>query len=112
MASLTDGRFTGFTDAPANTIVLLENEVMHAVSLLLWGHPGGAEDAPRDSAAVEAWRRGGWLREGIAAVAEARCGPRVSSRMSSGSLAGAAQSARRYSALQSRGSAARNRSKT
>lgn len=84
MTPLTGGRSTGHTDAPAHAVALVENEswraftrheVMHAVSLLLWGHPGGAEDAPRDSAAARAWRRGGWLREGIAAAAEDRCGP-------------------------------------
>lgn len=84
MVPLTGGRYTGFADAPGHVVALVENEtwraftrheVMHAVSLLLWGHPGGAEDAPRDSVAVRAWRRGGWLREGIAAAAEDRCGP-------------------------------------
>ncbi len=84
MVPLSGGRQTGFTDAPAHAVALVENEswraftrheVMHAVSLLLWGHPGGAEDAPRDSAAAQAWQRGGWLREGIAAAAEDRCGP-------------------------------------
>jgi hypothetical protein len=44
------------------------HETMHAVSLGLWGEPGRpASDA--------AWRRGGWLREGLAAAAEDRCGP-------------------------------------
>ncbi len=84
MVPITGGRHTGTTDAGAHAVALVENEswraftrheVMHAVSLLLWGQPGGAEDTPQDSAAAEAWRRGGWLREGLAAAAENRCGP-------------------------------------
>jgi hypothetical protein len=66
----------GFTDVEGHAVFLVANgtwhpferhETMHAVSLGLWGEPG----APASEAA---WRRAGWLREGLAAAAEDRCG--------------------------------------
>jgi len=49
---------------------VFRHEIMHAVSLLLWGNPLGPDKdpyPPKDSALME---QGGWLREGIAAAAE------------------------------------------
>ena len=62
MAPITGGRHAGTTDAAAHAVALVENgswraftrhEVMHAVSLLLWGQPGGADPA----SAGMAWSR-------------------------------------------------------
>lgn len=74
MRALTGTRATGLTDAPAHAVVVVAaptwepldtHEVMHAISLALWGDP-------RERAA---WgERGTWLVEGIAAAAEDRCG--------------------------------------
>lgn len=76
MAALTGRESTGSADVDSYTVALVANEswtpferheVMHAVSLLLWGQPG-------DPATQQEWLRGGWLREGIATAAEDRCG--------------------------------------
>ena len=74
MRALAGARATGLTDAPAHAVVavaapawepLETHEVMHAVSLALWGDP-------REGAA---WgERGTWLVEGLAAATEDRCG--------------------------------------
>jgi hypothetical protein len=49
------------------------HEIMHVFSLRLWGYPGtsGWSDSVPT---LDAWRRGSWLREGIAAAAEDLCG--------------------------------------
>jgi hypothetical protein len=78
MARVTGRSHNGTTDAPSHAVLLVANaewspfdrhELMHAASLTLWGEPGGAR------AGTAEWARGGWLREGIAAAAEDRCGP-------------------------------------
>ncbi|HUQ99613.1 MAG TPA: hypothetical protein VM166_09185 [Gemmatimonadaceae bacterium] len=49
---------------------LFRHEVMHVVSLRLWGHPLAPDGDPRDPMDEAARSRGGWLREGIASAAE------------------------------------------
>ena len=51
------------------------HEVMHAVSLRLWGQPGAAPDDPREPSNAAAFYRGGWLREGVATAADNGCVP-------------------------------------
>ena len=77
MALVTGQRHNGTADAASHAVLVVANrdwspfdrhEIMHAASLNLWGEPGAAR---RGSTA---WRREGWLREGIAALAEDRCG--------------------------------------
>jgi hypothetical protein len=71
--------WNGWTDAPGNNAAVVarpecrpvfKHEIMHAVSLRLWGNPMAPDKdptPPRDSALVA---QGGWLREGVAAAAE------------------------------------------
>jgi hypothetical protein len=77
MQRVTSQRHNGTADAAAHAVILVANprwspfdrhELMHAASLTLWGEPGGA------ARGSDAWRAGGWLREGLAAAAENRCG--------------------------------------
>jgi hypothetical protein len=77
MAAVTGQSHNGTTDPEAHTVLVVANddwspfdrhELMHAASLNLWGEPGSARRGTAE------WRRGGWLREGLAAVAEDRCG--------------------------------------
>jgi hypothetical protein len=49
---------------------VFRHEIMHAVSLLLWGNPLGPAGDPRPPRDPNVLARGGWLREGIAAAAE------------------------------------------
>ena len=74
----------GITRAAYNAVVLVaadtirpahRHEVMHAVSLRLWGQPGAAPDDPREPSNAAAFYRGGWLREGVATAADNGCVP-------------------------------------
>jgi hypothetical protein len=74
----------GITRAAYNAVVLVatdtirpahRHEVMHAVSLRLWGHPGAAPDDPREPSSADVFYRGGWLREGLAIAADNGCVP-------------------------------------
>lgn len=77
--AVTGNSWNGWTDAAGNNAAVVarpecrpvfKHEIMHAVSLSLWGNPLGPEGdpfPPRDPALM---RQGGWLREGIAAAAE------------------------------------------
>lgn len=76
MALVTGQSHNGTTDAGAHAVLVVasaawspfdRHELMHMASLTLWGEPG----RPTSRAA---WRRSGWLREGLAAAAEDRCG--------------------------------------
>ena len=49
---------------------VFRHEIMHAVSLLLWGNPLGPDRDPHPPADRKLFEQGGWLREGIAAAAE------------------------------------------
>jgi hypothetical protein len=49
---------------------VFRHEIMHAVSLLLWGNPLGPAGDPLPPKDANVFARGGWLREGIAAAAE------------------------------------------
>ena len=53
---------------------LFRHEVMHVVSLLLWGNPLGGSVDPRVQQNPVTFEQGAWLREGIAAAAEDRYG--------------------------------------
>jgi hypothetical protein len=49
---------------------VFRHEIMHAVSLLLWGNPLGPDGDPHPPTDRELFEHGGWLREGLAAAAE------------------------------------------
>ncbi len=79
--AVTGTGWNGWTDAPGNTAAVvarpecrpvIKHEVMHAISLRLWGHPLGSDADPRPPEDAARMRQGGWLREGIAAAAEDR----------------------------------------
>ncbi len=81
MAQIAGVRSTGTTEPRSQTVLLMANEtwapftrheVMHAVSLLLWSEPGNTIGRVEEGSPL--WLRGGWLREGVAAHAEDRCG--------------------------------------
>jgi hypothetical protein len=74
----------GITRAAYNAVVLVaadtirpahRHEVMHAVSLRLWGQPGAAPGDPREPSNAAVFYRGGWLREGLATAADYGCVP-------------------------------------
>jgi hypothetical protein len=76
MQALVGRSAAGTAEASSNAVLLVGNErlapqlrheVMHAVSLQLWGHPF-------DPVTPTQARQGGWLREGIAMLAQGRCG--------------------------------------
>lgn len=71
--------YNGWSDAVGKNVAVVaraecrpvfRHEIMHAVSLLLWGHPFGVENDPRPPKERALIERGGWLREGLAAAAE------------------------------------------
>ncbi|MGH7712675.1 MAG: hypothetical protein ACREOG_15395, partial [Gemmatimonadaceae bacterium] len=77
--SVTGIGSNGWADALGNNVAVVaraecrpvfRHEIMHAVSLRLWGHPLGPEADPKDLTDRIAFERGGWLREGLAAAAE------------------------------------------
>lgn len=81
MQRLMGSRATGITEATSQTVILVQNdswapftrhEIMHAVSLRLWDEPGHTLGSVEEGSGL--WLRGGWLREGVAAYAENRCG--------------------------------------
>ncbi|NOT09412.1 MAG: hypothetical protein HOP28_14545 [Gemmatimonadales bacterium] len=74
----------GITRAAYNAVVLVaadtsrpahRHEVMHAVSLRLWGQPGATPGDPREPSNAAVFYRGGWLREGLATTADKGCVP-------------------------------------
>jgi hypothetical protein len=77
--AVTSNGWNGWSDPAGNNAALVarpecrpvfKHEIMHAVSLVLWGNPLGPDKdpyPPKDSVLME---QGGWLREGIAAAAE------------------------------------------
>lgn len=82
--TLTGMSGMGITRAAYNAVVLVagntirpahRHEVMHAVSLRLWGHPGAAPGDPREPTDTTLFYRGGWLREGLATAADHGCVP-------------------------------------
>ena len=73
----------GWADAPGRNLAVvaqaecrpvIRHEILHMVSLLLWGNPLGPKDDPNPPADRLVFEQGGWLREGIAAAAEDRYG--------------------------------------
>lgn len=77
--AITGYGYNGWTDAAARTVIhvataecrpVVRHEIMHAVSLLLWGNPYGPKGDPHPPVDRVAFERGGWLREGLAAAAE------------------------------------------
>ena len=79
--ALTGYGYNGWTDAPSHTFFLvatdvcrpvIRHETMHLVSLHTWGHPLASEGNPDLPSDRDAFLKGGWLREGIAATAEDR----------------------------------------
>lgn len=76
---MTGNGWNGWADPAGNNAAVVartecrpvfKHEIMHALSLSLWGNPLGPDKdpyPPKDSALME---QGGWLREGIAAAAE------------------------------------------
>jgi hypothetical protein len=79
--AVTGTGWNGWTDAPGNNAGVVaraecrpvfRHEIMHAVSLRLWGHPLGPEGDPVPPTDPVVMAQGGWLREGIAAAAEDR----------------------------------------
>ena len=77
--SVTGIGWNGWTDAAGNNAAVVarpecrpvfKHEIMHAVSLRLWGNPLGPDKDPSPPADSALMARGGWLREGIAAAAE------------------------------------------
>lgn len=79
--AVTGTGWNGWTDAANSSAAVvareecrpvIRHEVMHAVSLRLWGHPLGRDGDPNPPADSAAMAQGGWLREGIAAAAEGR----------------------------------------
>lgn len=77
--AVTGTGWNGWTDAPGNNAAVvarsecrpvLRHEIMHAVSLRLWGHPLGTAGDPAPPQDPVRMAQGGWLREGIAAAAE------------------------------------------
>jgi hypothetical protein len=79
VAVVTGIGWNGWSDPAGNNAAVVarpecrpvfRHEIMHVVSLNLWGNPLGPDKdpyPPKDSALME---QGGWLREGIAAAAE------------------------------------------
>lgn len=63
------GRNVGVV-ARAECRPVFRHEIMHAVSLLLWGNPLGPDKDPIPPRDANVFARGAWLREGIAAAAE------------------------------------------
>jgi hypothetical protein len=83
MKAIMGNASAGSADAEVNRVVfaaadtmrpLHRHEIMHAVSLLVWGHPGGPDKDPRIPTTGDLFVKGGWLREGLAAAAEDVCG--------------------------------------
>jgi hypothetical protein len=77
MQKITRLAVTGLADPDAHAVVVMAHdtwspfhahEIMHVVSIALWGHAGGASEAD-----AIAWERMTWLREGLAVAAEDRC---------------------------------------
>jgi hypothetical protein len=80
MRRLTGRGSTGWTDPESHVVLLVDaadwnaferHEIMHAISLDLWGR---------------AREPGEWLQEGVAAFAENRCGPYTGRQMAAGYL--------------------------
>jgi hypothetical protein len=77
--AVTGTGWNGWSDAAGRNLAVVareecrpvfRHEIMHAVSLLLWGNPLGETGDPNPPKDRVAFEQGGWLREGIAAAAE------------------------------------------
>ncbi len=79
--AVTGTGWNGWTDAAGNSAAVVarpectpvfRHEIMHAVSLAVWGHPLGPDGVRTPPVDPTLFALGGWLREGIAAAAEDR----------------------------------------
>jgi hypothetical protein len=77
--AVTGTGWNGWTDPAGRNLAVVareecrpvfRHEVMHAVSLVLWGNPLVERVDPNPPPDPDPFGRGGWLREGIAAAAE------------------------------------------
>lgn len=81
--AVTGFGWTGWADPAGRNLAVVaraecrpvfRHEVMHVVSLLLWGNPIAGDVDPRTPKDPVTFGQGAWLREGIAAAAEDRYG--------------------------------------